>query len=806
MTLFACIFILGTSVYAFTSSDYIDNQNINVGLESMEAAQLNITLNGDYTSNGVVYKSGTSYLIKASGSQVNFNGILLDTISLTPSSPTNTIKISSSCVREYRGILNFKITTSLGILKVIPINTVYIEDYLKGVVGKEMSDYFPIEALKAQAVAARNYALANISKHNSRGYSLCDTTDCQVYGGYDATITNVIAAVDATKGKVLLSGTSIVTGFYSASDGGYTEDSQNVWGGVFSYLKTKKDDFDGYDINYIWNKTFTSKAINDLLKLNPKVQPTDAFVKIDLSSITEFDSGRIKNISLIFKNSNGDEHTLPFGKEDARTFLGLKSALYSVCYDPITDIYTFNGKGNGHGVGMSQIGAKNRAAAGQSFDTILKFYYDGTTLLNVVDNCTVTFDSQGGNALVSKTASYNDVIQAPVSPTRAGYTFGGWYKEPACLNVWNFTTNSVTANTTIYAKWIINSYVVTFDSQGGNAVSSKNVNYNGAIAIRVSPTKTGYIFGGWYKEPACLNALDFATYKVTASTTIYAKWTAVAPVIETPKNFKVASSSYNSTYTTWDKVTGASGYEVYRATSSAGKYSLISTITAASYNYTGLTTNNTYYYKVRAYIRVANNDRTYSAFSAIISARPIPSMPSSLKAVSSSYNSINISWSTVSGATAYEVYRGASSGGLYKLIKTTTATKYNNTGLTTNTIYYYKVRAYRMVGSVKVYSYFLAIISSKPIPASPTGIKATRASSKSIKLTWGSTAGANGYEVYRATSSSGAYSLLTGTSYLYYTNSSLITGRTYYYKARSYRTVGKTKIYSNWTGIVYAKP
>jgi len=181
-------------------------------------------------------------------------------------------------------------------------------------------------------------------------------------------------------------------------------------------------------------------------------------------------------------------------------------------------------------------------------------------------------------------------------------------------------------------------------------------------------------------------------------------------------------------------------------------------------------------------------------------------MPSSLKAVSSSYNSINISWSTVSGATAYEVYRGSSSGGLYKLITTTTATKYNNTGLTTNTIYYYKVRAYRMVGSVKVYSYFLAIISSKPIPAPPTGIEANRASSKSIKLTWECTAGANGYEVYRATSGSGTYSLLTGTSYLYYTNSSLITGRTYYYKARSYRTVGKTKIYSNWTGIVYAKP
>ena len=64
--------------------------------------------------------------------------------------------------------MTFKIDSSSGISKIIPINTLYIEDYLKGVVGKEMSDYFPIEALKAQAVAARNYALANIGKHSSK--------------------------------------------------------------------------------------------------------------------------------------------------------------------------------------------------------------------------------------------------------------------------------------------------------------------------------------------------------------------------------------------------------------------------------------------------------------------------------------------------------------------------------------------------------------------------------------------------------------------------------------------------------------
>ena len=642
VALFACIFMLGSSVYAFTISNYYDNQNISIGLESMGATQLNITFNGDYTLNGVVYNSGKNYSLKASGSQVDFNGGLYDNLSFIPSNTTNTIKIVSNYTRNYRGTLNFKIDSSSGISKVVPVNTIYIEDYLKGVVGKEMSDYFPMEALKAQAVAARNYALANVVKHNAKGYNLCDTTDCQVYGGYDATLTHVIAAVDATIGKVLLSGTSIVDAFYSANDGGYTEDSQNVWSTSLCYLKTKKDD---YDVNYVWSSLYTTTTMNTLLKMKTSLNiPTNyTFVKIDLNSITKFDSGRIKNISLIFKDENGVCYTKSYSKDSARTFLGLQSALYSVSYDPIIDTYTFNGKGNGHGVGMSQIGAKNRATAGQSFDTILKFYYDGTTLLNAATNYTVTFNSQGGNSVSCKNANYNDVITTIAAPEKTGYTFGGWYKEAACLNAWNFTTDKVTSNTTLYAKW---------------------------TAIK-------------------------------------------AVTVAIPSNLKVASSSYNSINISFSAVTGASKYEVYRATFSSGSYTLISTIT----------------------------------------------------------------------------------GGSYK-----------NTGLTTNKVYYYKVRAYKMVGTAKVSSGFSTMISAKPILSSPTGIKATRASTKSIKLTWTAAAGASAYEVYRATSNTGTYSLITSIPYLYYTNSGLITSRTYYYKVRSYRTVGKTKIYSNWTTVVNAKP
>jgi uncharacterized repeat protein (TIGR02543 family) len=142
----------------------------------------------------------------------------------------------------------------------------------------------------------------------------------------------------------------------------------------------------------------------------------------------------------------------------------------------------------------------------------------------VINTYIVTFNSQGGTAVSSTTTNYNTSIAAPIAPTLIGYTFGGWYKEAACNNTWNFASDKVTANTTLYAKWVINTYIVTFNSQGGSAVSSTTTNYNTSIAAPIAPTLIGYTFGGWYKEAACTNAWNFTTDVVTANTTLYAKW------------------------------------------------------------------------------------------------------------------------------------------------------------------------------------------------------------------------------------------------------------------------------------------
>jgi hypothetical protein len=276
------------------------------------------------------------------------------------------------------------------------------------------------------------------------------------------------------------------------------------------------------------------------------------------------------------------------------------------------------------------------------------------------------------------------------------------------------------------------------------------------------------------------------------------------PLLAVPASVKAASTGYNSVKISWNLISGASGYEVYRAASTTGSYTKVSTTTATSYNNTGLTTNSTYYYKVRAY-KTVGTTKVYSSYSTVVSAKPVLSAPASIKAVSFSYNIIGTNWSTVSGAKGYEVYRATSAAGTYTKIATTTVPGYYNTGLTTNRTYYYKVRAYRLVGTKKVYSNYSSVVSAKPIPATPFQLKASRINSESIRLTWIGVTGANGYEVYRATSRTGTYSFLKSTTNQYYIDPDLKTGKTYYYKVRSYRTVGKTKVYSGWTTIVYAK-
>ena len=177
--------------------------------------------------------------------------------------------------------------------------------------------------------------------------------------------------------------------------------------------------------------------------------------------------------------------------------------------------------------GTTQLTSAQLAAQTISANVTYIAYYTATAN----QTYTVTFDSQGGSAVTSiSNVTTGSAISAPTEPTRTGYTFGGWYKESDCTNVWDFNTDSVTNNVTIYAKWTANpvtTYTVSFDSQGGSAVTSINsVTTGSSISAPAEPTRTGYTFGGWYKESDCLTPWDFSTDSVTNNVTIYAKWTA----------------------------------------------------------------------------------------------------------------------------------------------------------------------------------------------------------------------------------------------------------------------------------------
>ena len=176
-------------------------------------------------------------------------------------------------------------------------------------------------------------------------------------------------------------------------------------------------------------------------------------------------------------------------------------------------------------IGYSLVGWYKEPACINAWDFALEKVISNTTLYakwSVVATYTVTFNSQGGSIVTAITTNTNTTIPAPADPAKTQFEFGGWYKEPACTNAWNFATEKVTATTTLYASWV--GYSVYFDSRGGSPVSKIHANYNTTISEPAAPTKTGYTFQGWYKDFLCQNAWDFANDKVTATTTLLARW------------------------------------------------------------------------------------------------------------------------------------------------------------------------------------------------------------------------------------------------------------------------------------------
>ena len=268
--------------------------------------------------------------------------------------------------------------------------------------------------------------------------------------------------------------------------------------------------------------------------------------------------------------------------------------------------------------------------------------------------------------------------------------------------------------------------------------------------------------------------------------------------------FGTAAPTYRSIGLRWNTIAGATGYEVQRSTSSKGTYTVIATVTEASFTDTDVVTGKTYYYKVRP-LDASGEPTLYgpaSAYQSVTAAWP----QVSVKAVSSTYNSVLITWNAVAGATAYEVQRSTSSKGVYMAIaEGVTETGFTDTGLTTGKTYYYKVRPYNGSADPKVYGAASPYKSATPSWPSLT-LQAASGGFDHVKLSWNAVAGAAGFEVYRADSSRGTYRLVATATASSLTDEGLSAGKTYYYKVRAFDETDGSRIYGGYSAYKYAKP
>ena len=255
---------------------------------------------------------------------------------------------------------------------------------------------------------------------------------------------------------------------------------------------------------------------------------------------------------------------------------------------------------------------------------------------------------------------------------------------------------------------------------------------------------------------------------------------------------------------TWNAVTGAAKYEVYRARSKDGDYIKYSTVTGTSYTNTSYIENgNTYYYKVRA----LKSDGTAGAWSSVVSVTYKQTLPApTVTGGNDAQGRPTLTWKAVSGAAKYEVYRARSKDGTYTKYSTTTGTAYTNSSyLTSGATYYYKVRALDANGNAGPYSAVVSVTCRLKLTA-PTVTGGTDAQGRPT-LKWNAVSGAAKYEVYRARSKDGdyiKYSTVTGTSY---TNTSyLANGTTYYYKVRALGSDGTAGPDSTPVSVTYKAP
>lgn len=255
-----------------------------------------------------------------------------------------------------------------------------MEDYLVGVVLAEMPASFQMEALKAQAVAARTYTIRRSNENSRHGHgTICtDHTCCQAYidpqeyvenGGSGNAVDRVTRAVADTAGEVLVYDEELIMATYFSCAGGITEDAVAVWGQDVPYLQSVISPGEESAPVYSDRKIFTPEDLQTLLGIRLKGDPDDWFTHVTYTPGGGVDTLTIGNI--------------PYRGTTLRTLLGLRSTIFTVSVENGKIIFLT--RGFGHRVGMSQYGANAMASAGKNYKEILQHYYTGTEIVQYFD-------------------------------------------------------------------------------------------------------------------------------------------------------------------------------------------------------------------------------------------------------------------------------------------------------------------------------------------------------------------------------------------------------------------------------------
>ncbi|HEY8343934.1 MAG TPA: SpoIID/LytB domain-containing protein [Bacillota bacterium] len=353
--------------------------------------------------------TGDGRVLLTTGSTVTLS--YEDTVTSNPQASTKTVPTTAvfnlefgkgqywagEADRFYRGEIQFR----PGQKGITVINRLSLEEYLYSVLPAEMPASWPQEALRAQAIAARSYVLANMGSFAQRGFDVMGSVLSAAYKGAKNETQKTNWAVDTTRGQVMTYNGKVISAFFSANSGGYTESQKSVWGSDNPYLQAVPDKllpqkdgrFSPYQLyqwvktrprtysanstsSYRWQVLVPAADIENRLGLGDKVGRITA-----ITTAGRGISGRIEKV--IIKGENGDYELT--GDLNIRNKLGgLRSTLFVV--EPkygksgLPEFFLFTGAGWGHGVGMCQTGASGMAAAGYKGEEILTHYYSGVEI------------------------------------------------------------------------------------------------------------------------------------------------------------------------------------------------------------------------------------------------------------------------------------------------------------------------------------------------------------------------------------------------------------------------------------------